>query len=66
MSSKQYVNRFDGAVCPVCRSSDIISGGVDADGSVGTSGVSCTSCQSTWTDVWVVTQYTNLVIVQSS
>lgn len=60
ISSKQYVEKYDAAVCPVCKSPDIASDTIDADGSSGTANVQCQKCGSHWVDIWFVTRYSNL------
>jgi len=60
LSSRQYINRYDAAVCPLCLSSNIASESIQADGSIGTANLECQECESYWTEIWVVTRYDNL------
>jgi len=59
MPSDRYIGFHDAAVCPLCRSPEISSENVDADGSCGCANVYCHKCGSQWTDIWVVTGYGN-------
>ena len=60
LTSKQYLNKHDGAVCPLCLSIHIESRSVDMDGSIGTAEVQCNTCGSSWRDVWIVNRYSDL------
>ena len=60
LTSKQYVNKHDAAVCPVCRGSHLSANGFDCDGSSGSGNVVCLTCGSQWTNIWMVTGYSNL------
>jgi len=48
------------AVCPMCKSPNIESENIDADGEWGTANCSCCVCGSQWTDIWRVTSFHNL------
>lgn len=61
MSNKAYLSEA-ASVCPVCKSEDISSGHIDADGTVGYANVECLECKSTWVDKWKLTGYQDLEV----
>jgi len=60
LTSRQYLNEYDGAICPLCFSKNIESRSVNMDGTIGTADVECNVCGSSWTDIWVVKKYSEL------
>lgn len=61
-SSKDYVGH-GGSKCPVCGSTNVnTTSDIEADGANAWQEVSCSHCQSEWTDTFVLSGYTNLKV----
>jgi len=54
--------RYDGTTCPSCGSEDIAAEGIDPEGSSeALRKVSCTLCLCTWTEVFKVVGFIDLI-----
>lgn len=61
MTDKEYVDR-GGCKCPVCSSSNINSGFMEADGVASWCNVRCGFCGSNWVDMYELKGFDNMEI----
>lgn len=58
---REYIEK-GGSFCPNCKSDNIVADGLEADGRVAWSNVTCRKCGATWTDQFHLTHLDNLVV----
>lgn len=62
LGSDEYI-AHGACVCPVCGSDDLEGvGSWEGDGTWVSKEIECTSCKSTWTDIYEITGYVSLEV----